>query len=195
MLYVLGAFIIALLLPLYIVVGALIVCGSGFPIIFRQKRIGLHGKVFVMYKFRTMVHRADAQQSAYSSENESSGPTFKIHNDPRFTRIGRVLSHTGVDELPQLFNVLRGEMALIGPRPLPVPEARKLKPWMRVRENVLPGIISPAILTGTYHKDFTAWMRRDVLYVQTKNLMGDIALFFRSFSFLGRLFIRSILGT
>lgn len=181
-----------LTLPLQVVLWVFIAITSGFPVVFCQKRIGMKGKTFVMYKFRTMIEGAEQQKSIYEHLNESQGPAFKIRRDPRFTRVGAFLSHTGLDELPQLFNVIRGDMALIGPRPLPLSEAKKLKPWMKVREQILPGIISPAILTGKYHEDFDAWMRSDVRYVQEKNALSDIGLFLRSFSFLAKLFVRSM---
>lgn len=164
------------LLPILAVTALLIVFTSGFPVIFRQVRVGKNGELFTIYKFRTMVRSAEKKKHELSKQNESDGPVFKIHNDPRFTRIGKVLSHIGLDELPQLINVLRGEMAFVGPRPLPLAEAKKLKPWMRERENVLPGIISPAILTGKYHQDFEAWMRNDVAYTRNKSVWRDASL-------------------
>lgn len=179
-------------LPCAITIGLFVVLVSGFPILFRQKRMGKNGKPFIMYKFRTMVNGAQRQQTKYLGRNESQGPAFKIHHDPRFTRIGKVLSHTGLDELPQLYNVIRGEMALIGPRPLPVSEAKKLKSWMRERERILPGIISPAILTGTYHKNFDAWMRSDVAYAANKNPWGDLWLFVRFVPFVAKLLVRGL---
>lgn len=157
-------------------------CGP--PIFFLQRRIGKNSQSFVMYKFRTMIVHADSLQSKYKSKNISTGPAFKIPNDPRFTRLGKFLSHTGLDELPQLWNVVRGEMALIGPRPLPESEARKLASWMQARHNALPGIISPAILSGRYHEDFTAWMRSDVRYVAQKSPRIDMLLAYRSVHFL-----------
>lgn len=181
-------------LPLQIAVTLTVWMTSGSPVIFCQKRIGKNGKPFTMYKFRTMQNGAEDKKKLYVSGNESDGPTFKIWNDPRFTPIGKFLSHTGLDELPQLWNVLKGEMALIGPRPLPVSEAKKLKSWMREREKVLPGIISPAILAGDYHKDFTKWMKVDVAYARSKSASGDVKLLFRSVAFLFRLFIREIFG-
>ncbi len=183
-------------LPLQILIAVLLVVSSGVPILFVQKRVGKKGRIFVMYKFRTMRPGAAAKQSSLRPLNESDGPTFKIHHDPRFTPIGRFLSHTGLDELPQLWNVLRGEMGLIGPRPLPSAEAAKLAPWMRARHTVAPGIISPAILSGNYHTNFTAWMRSDVAYAKKKNLRTDVLLLVRGIVFLGRLFmgeIRSLL--
>lgn len=182
-------------LPCAITIGLFVVLVSGFPILFRQKRMGKNGKPFIMYKFRTMVNGAQRQQTKYLGRNESQGPAFKIHHDPRFTRIGKVLSHTGLDELPQLFNLVRGKMALIGPRPLPVSEAKKLKSWMRERERILPGIISPAILSGKYHQDFDGWMRSDVAYVKSKSVRTDMILFARCIPFIGRLFWRAIART
>lgn len=182
----------ALSLPLQAIIVLLILFFDGPPILFRQQRVGKENKPFTMYKFRTMQRGAEKKQSLYAHLNESQGPAFKIRKDPRFTGIGAFLSHTGLDELPQLFNVLRGDMALIGPRPLPIAEAKKLKPWMKVRQQILPGIISPAILTGKYHENFDLWMRSDVSYVKKKNAVGDVRLFLQSFSFLARLFVRSM---
>lgn len=192
--YTLAIVILFLLLfPVYIVIGILIVTTSGFPIMYRQQRVGKSGKRFMMYKFRTMTNGAQLEQKKYLKMNESKGPVFKIHNDPRFTGIGKFLSHTGLDELPQLYNVIRGEMAFIGPRPLPVSEVKALKPWMHARHAILPGIISPAILTGKYHKNFTRWMKSDVEYAQTKNLKTDMLLLLRSLRFLIRLLIAEII--
>lgn len=187
--------LIILTLPLQICVALLVLLTSGRPILFVQKRIGKNGKAFLLYKYRTMKRDAQLTQAALSRKNESDGPVFKIYNDPRFTPVGNFLSHTGLDELPQFVNVLRGEMSLIGPRPLPVAEAKKLAPWMHTRERVLPGIISPAILTGSYHKDFRAWMRYDVEYVKQKNPQGDLLLCFAALPFMGRMFVQSVLGT
>lgn len=190
MLYTLAIHILFLLsVPLQGVIGVFIAVTSGFPVFFRQKRIGCHRKPFMIYKFRTMKEGAQSEQLKWKNRNESSGPTFKIHNDPRFTRLGKFLSHTGLDELPQLYNVLRGEMALIGPRPFPVAEANQLALWMREREIVLPGIISPAILSGKYHENFTAWMKSDIAYARTKNSKEDLLLMVRSIRFLIRLLI------
>ncbi|MCX8009369.1 MAG: sugar transferase [Patescibacteria group bacterium] len=103
--------------------------------------------------------------------NEADGPVFKIHNDPRLTKFGAFLYHTGLDEIPQLFNVLFGTMAIIGPRPLPVEEARKLKPWQKQRECVLPGIISPWILDGYHKNTFNEWMESNIEYTQKQIIL------------------------
>ncbi len=166
---------------------------SGFPIIFTQKRVGKNGRVFTIFKFRTMHPGAHAKQRQLRGKNISDGPVFKIHDDPRFTHIGKFLSHTGLDELPQLYNVIRGEMALIGPRPLPVNEAKQLKPWMHAREHVLPGIISPAILSGKYHENFDAWMKSDVAYISSKHFIHDLSLCLQAIGFLLRLACREVI--
>jgi lipopolysaccharide/colanic/teichoic acid biosynthesis glycosyltransferase len=177
-------------LPFMVLIAMLILFFSGFPIIFSQKRIGKGGKPFTMYKFRTMVLNAEELKDKYAKRNEASGPAFKMHNDPRFTPIGRFFSHTGLDELPQLFNVLLGDMALIGPRPLPVEEAQQLQFWQQKRQDILPGIISPWILDGYHRQTFDAWMKSDIAYIHQKSLFYDIKLFFSSIWFMVRLIYR-----
>jgi len=172
---------IIIVVPIIIGIGFCILLTSGFPIFYFQKRIGKYEKEFVLYKFRTMQKNAQTEQLALMKKNEANGPVFKIRDDPRFTSIGKLLSRTGLDELPQLFNVLRGDMAVIGPRPLPVPEARKLKPWQRERHTVLPGIISPWIFQGYHSTPFNDWMKSDIAYAKTKNFTGDIGIFFSFF--------------
>ena len=180
------------LLPLQVIIALLILVICSLPIIYIQKRVGKDGKPFVMYKFRTMMVEAEKLKNKYLPFNEADGPVFKIRNDPRFTKIGRFLSHTGLDELPQLFNVLKGDMALIGPRPLPVAEENKLKKWQKAREAIKPGIISPWILEGYHSKSFDEWMKRDVEYIKQKSLLYDLGLSVKAVKFLLGLFIREI---
>lgn len=180
--------------PLFVIIACFVWVTSGFPVFFRQQRVGKNGRIFTLYKFRTMYPGAERDQRRYGKKNESDGPTFKIQHDPRFTRIGSFLSHTGLDELPQLYNVFRGDMALLGPRPLPVSEQKRLSPWMRERERILPGIISPAILTGRYHENFSLWMKSDVSYVRTKSWKTDIILVVSAVGFLCRLLLRELVS-
>lgn len=187
-------FLILISLPLVIVISIIITVSSGLPILFKQKRFGKNNKPFIMFKFRTMKIGAEKLQDKLRKFNESDGPTFKIHNDPRFTPIGKFLSHTGLDELPQLWNVLRGDMALIGPRPLPVNESRKLTKWQRKRHDIKPGIISPWILTGYHNKPFNEWMKSDIEYAEKKSLIYDCKIVFRMIPYFGKLFIREILS-
>lgn len=179
-------------LPLQVLCAVTVFIANGSPVFFRQKRVGKNGKVFVMYKFRTMKIGAERLQSQLRKQNEADGPVFKIRNDPRFTRIGKFFSHAGFDELPQLWNVLRGEMALIGPRPLPLSETKKLTATQFKRHVVKPGIISPWILDGYHTKPFISWMKSDIIYSRTKSLKTDILLFIRSIKLLILLFGRSV---
>jgi len=181
-------------LPAAGIVAILVVLIDGFPVFYRQRRVGLGGKPFTMVKFRTMVGGADRLQKKYARQNEADGPVFKIRDDPRFTRTGRFLSHTGLDELPQLVNVVRGEMALFGPRPLPVAEADKLTKWQRGREAIKPGIISPWIFEGYHSRPFDEWMKSDIAYANEKSAWGDLVLFGKSIMFMGKLLVREIVG-
>jgi lipopolysaccharide/colanic/teichoic acid biosynthesis glycosyltransferase len=160
---------------------------SGCPIIFFQKRVGKNGKTFTMYKFRTMTDGAEMMQKKLQQFNEAHSPAFKLYNDPRYTPIGKVLAHTGLDELPQLYNILRGDMALLGPRPLPVGEEKKLKTWQKERERIKPGIISPWILEGYHRTTFDAWMRSDIAYAKNKSFWHDLRLFVRMTIYMGSL--------
>lgn len=176
-------------LPLQIIIFLLILFFSGRPIIYQQKRVGEKGKIFTLLKFRTMTVGAEKTQSKFKKLNEATGPVFKIHHDPRFTGIGKFLSHTGLDELPQLFNVLKGDMELIGPRPLPVSETKKLKTWQQKRHQIKPGIISPWIVNGYHKQSFAAWMKSDIDYIKKKSLKYDLYLFFKTLGFVLKMFI------
>ncbi len=185
-------FILIIAFPLMGIVAILIALVDGFPVFYRQRRIGLRGKPFTMYKFRTMVVGADGLQKKYVRQNEADGPVFKIRDDPRFTRTGRFLSHTGLDELPQLINVIRGEMALFGPRPLPTAEADKLTKWQQKRHRTKPGIMSPWVLEGYHSRPFDEWMKSDIRYAKEKSLWYDFVLFGRSAVFVGKLLVREL---
>ncbi len=185
-------FLLLVLSPVFAVISIGVFCFSGRPVFFRQRRVGKDGVPFIMYKFRTMYLHAEQDQKKYRLQNEARGPVFKIHNDPRFTSFGRFLSHTGLDELPQLWNVLVGDMALFGPRPLPLSEAKHLLPWQKERQKIKPGIVSPWIFNGYHQRTFDEWMRDDCLYVQRKNFFYDTRLFFRSCVFMATLVMREI---
>jgi lipopolysaccharide/colanic/teichoic acid biosynthesis glycosyltransferase len=178
--------------PLLVIVSFTLWVTQGFPIVFHQKRVGLGGRIFTIYKFRTMRVGAEHEQKTYRRLNEANGPVFKIHNDPRFTRVGKFLAHTGLDELPQLFNVLQGNMALIGPRPLPVAEAGKLKKWQQARNAIKPGIISPWIVEGYHSQAFDTWMKSDVAYIKKKSFSYDLTIVGRTVALLIQLFLKEI---
>lgn len=172
-------------LPMQIGIGMFVLLTSGFPVLFSQKRVGKDGKPFLLYKFRTMIPGAQRMQKKLQCLNEANGPVFKIHNDPRYTSIGKTLAHTGLDELPQLYNILLGDMALLGPRPLPRAEEQKLKPWQKAREQIKPGIFSPWILEGYHWTKFDAWMKSDIAYMKEKSFWYDLRLFFRMIAYMG----------
>ena len=131
---------LVLLSPIFLIVSALIKIESNGPIFFIQKRVGLNGKEFDMYKFRSMVVNAEELKEKLKNKNEMSGPMFKIKNDPRITKVGKFIRKTSIDELPQLVNVLKGDMSLVGPRPSLPNEVNEFKPWMLRRLDVKPGI-------------------------------------------------------
>lgn len=191
LLFILILFIITL--PIQLVISVCILLTSGSPIFFLQRRMGKNRKTFILYKFRTMIVGSEQQQQRYTHLNEADSPVFKIRNDPRYTTFGRFLSHTGLDELPQLVNILHGDMALFGPRPLPTYEAKNLLPWQQERHTIKPGILSPWVLDGYHKKRFDDWMRSDLVYVKDKSFVYDLKLFIRSIIFMVRLLYQEII--
>ena len=154
------------LFPVMIIIGLLIWFTSKGPIIYKQARVGLRGRQFNLFKFRTMVVNADEIREDLNSENEMDGPVFKIKNDPRITKVGRFLRRSGLDELPQLINVLRGEMSLVGPRPPLEEETKNYKRWQLRRLSVKPGLscfwqIKPDRNSIKFEK----WMELDLAYI------------------------------
>lgn len=168
--------LLIVILPMMLLIAIGIKLTSFGSIIFIQKRIGKNSKEFFLLKFRTMYLGAQKDLKKYLKLNESDGPAFKIRNDPRYVGIGKFLAHTGLDELPQLFNILKGEMSFVGPRPLPVYEAKKLKPWQRAREKVLPGITSSWVISGMHKLSFNEWIKLDLEYIKKKSFFLDIKI-------------------
>ena len=148
----------------------------GSPI-FAQTRVGLEGKPFTMYKFRTMIVDAEAQREALSAHNEMDGPVFKIQNDPRITRVGRFLRKCSLDELPQLFNVLRGDMGIVGPRP-PLPrEVEEYTQYQLLRLSVKPGLTCNWQVRSDRNKlPFSVWVEEDMEYILHASLWVDLKL-------------------
>lgn len=180
--------LIVLLLPVLAVLSLAVVVLDGWPFWFLQERVGKNGKVFKIFKFRTMVKGAEKLQKKYEGLNEANGPVFKIHNDPRLTRVGKFLYHTGLDELPQLFNVLKGEMSLVGPRPLPLIEERQIpREYRKKRRQVRPGIISTWIMNGYHQMKFEDWMKCDIEYIEKKNTFYDAKLLLKAIFFVMKL--------
>ncbi len=155
--------------------GAVMLTSRGAPF-FVQEREGLGGRRFKMYKIRTMRVDAEAQKAALREHSEQDGPAFKMTRDPRVTRIGRVLRALSLDELPQLLNVVRGEMSLVGPRPLPVEESLGCKPWQRQRLRVKPGITCIWQVHGRNTVAFDDWVRMDLEYIKRRSPLHDMRL-------------------
>jgi lipopolysaccharide/colanic/teichoic acid biosynthesis glycosyltransferase len=178
---ILGAsFGLLLLWPIFLLTAVAIKSTASGPVLFRQRRVGLGGKPFIMYKFRTMVMTAERQQEQLMALNEQQGPVFKIRNDPRITRLGRLLRTTSIDELPQLWNVLKGEMSLVGPRPPLEKEVRQYQRWQRQRLDVTPGLTCIWQVQGRSTIAFTEWMRMDLRYVRSRSILRDIGLLLRT---------------
>jgi exopolysaccharide biosynthesis polyprenyl glycosylphosphotransferase len=169
--------LLVVLSPLLVVIAICIRLDSAGPVIFEQTRIGLHKRRYTMYKFRSMVHDADARFAALTSMNEEDGPAFKIRDDPRVTRVGRVLRRLSLDELPQLFNVLKGEMSLVGPRPLFAWEFERIdEPWVRRRFSVQPGVTGLWQVSGRSDLPFSRRIELDLHYIDTWSLSGDLRI-------------------
>ena len=174
---VFGACLALLLtMPILLVAALMVRLSSPGPVILRQRRAGVHGMPFVIYKFRTMVDGAERMKAALLAFNERSGPIFKMKNDPRITRIGRILRATSIDELPQLWNVLRGEMSLVGPRPPTLDEVPAYRAWHRRRLSVCPGITGLWQLAGRGGVDFDDMVRLDLRYIARRSPFGDLHL-------------------
>jgi lipopolysaccharide/colanic/teichoic acid biosynthesis glycosyltransferase len=171
-----------LLWPFLLLVALLIKIDSSGPIFFKQKRTGKKGVCFTMYKFRTMVDNAEKLKEKYRRLNEADGPVFKINNDPRFTKIGKTLSHTGFDEFPQFFNVLKGEISLVGPRPLPIKEEAGIElQYQKKRRLVKPGIISSWLIKGAHKLSFKEWMDSDLEDIQKMGFTYDMRIILKTF--------------
>jgi exopolysaccharide biosynthesis polyprenyl glycosylphosphotransferase len=170
------------LFPLFLAVSILIKLDSPGPAFFRQTRSGLNGRDFTLYKFRSMVSDAEAQKNQLATFNEMGGPVFKMKEDPRVTRIGKFIRKTSIDELPQLINVLKGEMSLVGPRP-PLPEeVAKYERWQRRRLSVRPGITCIWQVSGRNQIDFDEWMRLDLQYIDNWTFLLDVKILVRTLS-------------
>jgi exopolysaccharide biosynthesis polyprenyl glycosylphosphotransferase len=170
-----------LLSPLLAAVALIIKLTSKGPVFFKQERMGLHGRPFHMFKFRSMVVNAEQLKDQLRALNEQSGPVFKIKNDPRITPIGRFIRKYSIDELPQLINVLRGDMSIVGPRP-PVPkEVAQYEGWQRRRLSVRPGLTCIWQVSGRNQISFQEWMFLDMRYIDHWSLGEDMSLIWKTF--------------
>ncbi|MGL4849566.1 MAG: sugar transferase [Clostridium sp.] len=171
---------IVLLSPIFLIIGILIKKDSKGSVIFTQTRVGYKGKEFKMYKFRSMITDAEEMKKKLEKNNEMSGPMFKMKDDPRITKIGKFIRKTSIDELPQLFNVLKGEMSLVGPRPSLPEEVEKFEEWMLTRLYVKPGLTCYWQVMGRNNIEFEEWMKLDKKYVEDRNTLLDLKLIFKT---------------
>ncbi|GFZ33974.1 multidrug MFS transporter [Clostridium zeae] len=173
--------------PVFLITSILIKLDSKGPIFFSQQRVGLNGGLFKMYKFRSMVVNAEELKEILQKHNEmGGGPMFKMKEDPRVTKIGRFIRKTSIDELPQLVNILKGEMSIVGPRPSLPKEVAKLEAWMLERLEVKPGLTCYWQTSGRSDIGFLDWMKLDVKYVRERSTLVDIKLIIKTFKvFLG----------
>ena len=164
---------LVLVSPIMLAVAAIVKIDSRGPVFFKQTRLGLNGKPFTLFKFRTMCSDAETRKDTLLGKNEMSGPVFKIKRDPRVTKVGRIFRKFSIDELPQLFNILKGEMSLVGPRP-PLPqEVRRFEPWQHRKLSVRPGLTCLWQVNGRNNIDFEEWMRLDLQYIDNWSFWLD----------------------
>ena len=169
-----------LLSPVIVIVACAIKFTSKGPIFFSQKRVGKNGELFDMYKFRSMVVNAEELKEKLAHQNEMSGPMFKMKDDPRVTKVGKFIRRTSLDEIPQLWNVLKGDMSLVGPRPSLPKEVKQFEKWMYKRLTIKPGLTCYWQVSGRNNIDFEDWMKLDINYVEDRNLWIDIKLILKT---------------
>jgi len=166
--------------PLVLVIAVAVKLEDGGPVFFRQQRVGRHGQRFRMLKFRTMVPGADALKEGLRERNEAQEGLFKIAGDPRITRVGRWLRQSALDELPQLWNIVRGEMSLVGPRPLVIDEDQRIEGWHRRRLELTPGMTGPWQILGPARVPLKEMVAIDYLYIANWSLWSDIKILMRT---------------
>lgn len=172
---------IVAMIPVFIVISILIKLDSKGKIVFSQVRVGKNGKIFMMYKFRSMIINAEELLDKLQDNNEMSGPMFKMKEDPRITKVGKFIRRTSIDELPQLFNVLKGEMSLVGPRPNLPREVAKFDENHRLKLLAKPGLTCYWQVMGRNEIGFEEWMKLDIKYVEERNILIDLTLIFKTF--------------
>ncbi|MDP4178306.1 MAG: exopolysaccharide biosynthesis polyprenyl glycosylphosphotransferase [Bacillota bacterium] len=171
---------IIILSPLLLITAICIKLDSKGSVIFSQSRVGKNGKLFKMYKFRSMVSDAEDLLCKLKSKNEMSGPMFKMKCDPRITKVGKFIRKTSVDELPQLFNILKGDMSIVGPRPNLPNEVEKFTSVQRQKLLVKPGLTCYWQVMGRSNIDFEDWMKLDLKYIRERNTWVDVKLILKT---------------
>ncbi len=166
---------------IFVIVSFCIVIEDGFPVFFIQKRTGKNGKVFKMFKFRSMCKNAPELHVNLLDKNEMDGPTFKMKEDPRVTKVGRFIRKTSIDELPQLINIIKGDMSIVGPRPLPTYETEQCSAYQNQRLLVKPGLTCYWQCSGRNDIPFEEWMEMDLKYIEDMSIWTDIKIILKTF--------------
>jgi lipopolysaccharide/colanic/teichoic acid biosynthesis glycosyltransferase len=177
---VVGSVLVVLLSPVFLVIAMAILIAEGRPVFYRQRRVGRYGEPFTMLKFRSMVTDAHDRLDEVQHHNERTGPLFKIHKDPRVTRVGRFLRATSLDELPQFFNILGGTMSLVGPRPALFEERESFPPELLEREALRPGLTGLWQVEARSDPDFDKYHQLDLDYVRSWSLWLDVKVLVRT---------------
>lgn len=177
---VLSAMALIVLSPLLLIVAVLIKMDSKGKAIYSQERVGKNGRKFKIYKFRSMVENADCRIEQLKAVNEKDGPIFKIKKDPRITRIGKIIRKTSIDELPQLVNVIKGDMSLVGPRPPLVKEVEQYTEYQKKRLSVIPGLTCYWQISGRSNLSFEQWVELDLKYIRERSLLCDIMIILKT---------------
>lgn len=172
---------IIFLSPIMLITAIAIKIESEGPVIFSQQRVGKNGKLFKMYKFRSMIADAEKLKEKLMDQNEMSGPMFKMTDDPRITRVGKIIRKTSIDELPQLFNVIKGDMSLVGPRPNLPSEVEQFSDYHKLKLLAKPGLTCYWQVMGRNSIGFEEWMELDIKYIEERSIWVDIKLIFKTF--------------
>jgi exopolysaccharide biosynthesis polyprenyl glycosylphosphotransferase len=175
-----AALLLILLSPLLLLLAALVRLSSPGPVLYRQERCGLGGRRFTLAKFRSMVADAEQRQAGLAAFNEADGPVFKMRNDPRVTPMGRWMRRLSLDELPQLWNILRGDMSFVGPRPPLASEVEQYERWQRRRLRMRPGLTCLWALEGRSDLSFSRWMELDMAYIDNWSLWLDLKILLKT---------------
>lgn len=177
---VVASIALVLLVPIIPLIVVMIRLDTPGPVFFRQERVGKNGRSFKFYKFRSMHTDAERRRREVESMNEQDGPVFKVKSDPRVTSVGKFLRRSSLDEIPQIFNVFKGDMSVVGPRP-PLPsEVEHYQPWQRRRLEVTPGITCLWQISGRSHLSFNEWMRLDMEYLRQRSFKTDMLILMRT---------------
>ena len=177
---ILSAFAIGVLLPLLLIVSIAVKLDSTGPAIYMQKRAGKGRTSFTMYKFRSMCEDADQLRENLQDQNECDGPVFKIVRDPRVTRVGKFLRKTSLDELPQLFNIIKGDMSIVGPRPPLLSEVEQYTPYQMHRLDTKPGLTCYWQISGRSNIGFEKWVELDMKYIEERSLWTDLKIILKT---------------